>query len=113
MGGASMLSEPTFGLPLWLLRGLENASDRDRRTPPSEAEMRAHAELALELAARLTGKPEVFAELMTAGGIDDIWLIELPMALAWRELVRRLSRLATRSRGSIRTTARCSQTTSP
>ena len=87
VGGSSMLSEPTFGLPLWLLRGLENASDRDRRTPPSEAELRADAELALELAARLTGKPEVFAELMITDGIGDIWLIELPMALAWRGLV--------------------------
>jgi tetratricopeptide (TPR) repeat protein len=87
VGGSSMLSEPTFGLPLWLLRGLENASDRDRRTPPSEAELRADAELALELAARLTGKPEMFAELMITDGIGDIWLIELPMALAWRGLV--------------------------
>jgi len=48
---------------------------------------RADAELALELAARLTGKPEVFASLMSVDGIGDTWLIELPMALAWRGLV--------------------------
>ena len=87
VGGSSMLSEPTFGLPLWLLRGLQNAADRDRRTPATESELREDAELALELATRLAGKPEVFAELMTADGISDVWLIELPMALAWRGLV--------------------------
>jgi hypothetical protein len=87
VGGASMLSEPTLGLPLWLLGGLQNAADRDRSTPASEAELRADAELALELSARLTGKPEVFAELMSVDGIGDTWLIELPMALAWRGLV--------------------------
>jgi hypothetical protein len=87
VGGSSMLSEPTFGLPLWLLRGLENASDRDRRTSPSEAQLRADAELALELAARLAGTPDVFAELMISDGIGDTWLIELPMTLAWRGLV--------------------------
>jgi len=87
VGGSSMLSEPTFGLPLWLLGGLQNAADRDPRTPASEAELRADAELALELAARLTGKPEVFAELMSVDGIGNTWLIELPMALAWRGLV--------------------------
>jgi tetratricopeptide (TPR) repeat protein len=87
VGGSSMLSEPTFGLPLWLLSGLENASGRDRRTPPSESELREDAELALELAARLAGRPEEFAELMITDGISDTWLIELPWALARRGLV--------------------------
>ncbi|MDQ6775882.1 MAG: SEC-C metal-binding domain-containing protein [Actinomycetota bacterium] len=87
VGGSSMLSEPTFGLPLWLLGGLQNAADRDRRTQASESELRADAELALELAARLSGKPKVFAELISVDGIGDTWLIELPMALAWRGLV--------------------------
>jgi tetratricopeptide (TPR) repeat protein len=87
VGASSMLSEPTFGLPLWLLRGLENASDRDQSTPPSAEQLRADAELALELAARLTGRPEVFAELMSRDVLSDVWLIELPMALAWRGLV--------------------------
>src|ERR1035441_10906961 len=53
VGGSSMLSEPTFGLPLWLLGELERAGHRDQTTPRSEAELRADAELALELAARL------------------------------------------------------------
>jgi tetratricopeptide (TPR) repeat protein len=82
-----MLSAPTFGLPLWLLRGLEKASDRDRRAPPSEAQLRADAELALELAARLTGKPEVFAELMIGDSLSDEWLLDLPWALARSGLV--------------------------
>jgi hypothetical protein len=41
VGASSMLSEPTFGLPLWLLRELEKASDRDQRTPRSVVELRA------------------------------------------------------------------------
>jgi hypothetical protein len=87
VGGSSMLSEPTFGLPLWLLGELERAAHHDQTTPRSEAELRADAELALELAARLTGKPEVFAELMIGDSLSDAWLIELPMALASRGLV--------------------------
>jgi hypothetical protein len=53
VGGSSMLEEPTFGLALWLLAELGKAADRDRRAPPTEKELRADAELALELAARL------------------------------------------------------------
>jgi len=87
VGGSSMLSEPTFGLPLWLLRELGNAADRDPRTSASEAQLRADAELALELAARLTGRPEEFAELMIGAMVSDTWLIELPWALARRGLV--------------------------
>ncbi len=82
LGGSSMLDEPTFGLPLWLLSDLGRASDRDRSGPPSEAELRSYAELALELAKRLAGRPEAFAELMVADVLSDAWLIELPMALA-------------------------------
>jgi hypothetical protein len=87
VGGSSMLSAPTFGLPLWLLGELEKAADRDQTTPRSEAELRADAELALELAARLTGKPEVFAELMIGDSLSDVWLLELPWALARHGLV--------------------------
>jgi hypothetical protein len=43
--------------------------------------------LALELAPPLTGRPEVFAELMSRDVLSDVWLIELPMALAWGGLV--------------------------
>jgi tetratricopeptide (TPR) repeat protein len=87
VGGSSMLSEPTYGLPLWLLRELQQATDRDQTTPRSEAELRADAELVLELAARLTGKPEAFAELMIGDTLSDVWLIELPWALARGGLV--------------------------
>jgi tetratricopeptide (TPR) repeat protein len=87
VGGSSMLSEPTFGLPLWLLGELERAADRDQTTPRSDAELRADGELALELAARLTGRREVFAELMTGDSLSDVWLIELPWALARGGLV--------------------------
>ena len=87
VGGSSMLDEPTFGLPLWLLTDLGKASDRDRSGPRSEAELRSDAELALELANRLADRPEAFAELMVADVLSDVWLIELPMALAAAGLV--------------------------
>jgi FAD/FMN-containing dehydrogenase len=87
VGGSSMLDAPTFGLPLWLLSDLGRASDRDRRGPQPEAELRSDAELALELAKRLAGRPEAFAELMVADVLSDAWLIELPMALAAGGLV--------------------------
>ena len=87
VGGSSMLSEPTFGLPLWLLRELERAADRDQTAPCSEVELRADAELALELAARLTGRSEVLADLMIGDALSDVWLIELPWALARGGLV--------------------------
>ncbi len=80
VGGSSMLDEPTFGLPLWLLTELARAADRDPSVPPSEAELRSDAELALELAARLTVRPEAFTELMATDVLSDTWLIELPMA---------------------------------
>ena len=87
VGGSSMLDAPTFGLPLWLLTDLGRASDRDRGGSRSEAELRSDAELALELAKRLAGRPEAFAELMVADVLSDEWLIELPMALAAGGLV--------------------------
>jgi tetratricopeptide (TPR) repeat protein len=82
VGGSSMLDEPTFGLPLWLLTDLGKASDRDRSRPRSDAQLRCDAELALELATRLTGRPEAFADLMVTDVLSDVWLTELPMALA-------------------------------
>ena len=87
VGGSSMLSAPTFGLPLWLLRELERAAGRDRSASRSEAQLRADAELALELAARLTGQPEAFADLMMENALSDDWLLELPWALARGGLV--------------------------
>jgi hypothetical protein len=93
VGGSSMLSAPTFELPLWLLRELEEAADRDRTRPRSDAELRAEAELALELAARLTGRPEVFAELMIGDSLSDVWLIELPWELARHGLVDEAARV--------------------
>jgi hypothetical protein len=87
VGGSSMLSAPTFGLPLWLLRELESAADRDRSTLESEAQLRADAELALELAARLAGQPEAFAELMIEDALSEDWLLALPFALARGGLV--------------------------
>lgn len=111
--GSSTLSAPTFGLPLWLLGELERAADRDQTSPRSDAEVRANGELALELAARLTGRREVFVELMTGDSLSDVWLIELPWgARAW--WARRRGRPGRRrSPSSIPTTRRCSPTTSP
>ena len=87
VGGSSMLDEPTFGLPLWLLAELGKAADRDRRSRSSHVELRADAELALELAARLAGRHEAFAELMVSDALSEDWLIGLPMGLAFRGLV--------------------------
>ena len=87
VGGSSMLDAPTFGLPLWLLADLGRASDRDRSGPRSEAQLRCDAGLALELAKRLADQPEAFAQLMVADVLSDVWLIELPMALAAGGLV--------------------------
>ena len=86
-GASSMLHEPTFGLPLRVLRGLEEVSRRDHRTAASAQQLRDDAELALALAERLTGKPEELSELMSRGLLSDEWLIELPFALAWKGLV--------------------------
>ena len=88
VGGSSMLSEPTFGLPLWLLRGLRAA----RRTaiggrPPLSRSCARTPSWRSSSPTRLAGKPEAFAELMIADVLSDVWLIELPMALAWRGLV--------------------------
>ena len=87
VGGSSMLSAPTFGLPLWLLRELERATDRDRSTQESQSQLRADAELALQLAARLGDRPEAFAELMIEDALSDDWLVALPFALARAGLV--------------------------
>jgi len=87
VGGSSMLDQPTFGLPLWLLTDLGRASDRDGSGPPSEAQLQSDAELALGLAKRLVDKPQAFAELMMSDVLSDVWLIELPMALAAGGLV--------------------------
>ncbi len=84
---SSKLEEPTFGLPLWLLGRLQNAADRSAVKEPSVKQLRADAAMVLELAAELAGKSELFAELMVADGESEIWLMELPMALASRGLV--------------------------
>ena len=87
LGASSMLDEPTFGLPLWLLGRVQDAADRSGLEEPSVAQLRADAELVLELAARLAGRADVFAELDAEEGLIDIWLIDLPMGLASHGLV--------------------------
>ena len=62
------------------------ASDRDRSATRFEAELRSDAELVLELARRLAGRSEAFAQLTVADVLSDVWLIELPMAFAAGEL---------------------------
>lgn len=82
-----MLDEPTFGVPMSVLRGLEEVARRPHRTADSVEQLRADAELALALAQRLTGKPEQFSRLMDHDLLSDVWLIELPFALACKGLV--------------------------
>lgn len=87
VGASSLLAEPTFGLPLAVLRRLDEVSRRDPGTRLSADELRGDAELALAVAERLTGKPDEFAEFMSRALLRDVWLVELPMALAWGGLV--------------------------
>ena len=87
VGASSLLAEPTFGLPLAVLRRLDEVSRRDPGTRLSADELRGDAELALAVAERLTGKPDEFAEFMSRDLLSDVWLVELPMALAWGGLV--------------------------
>jgi tetratricopeptide (TPR) repeat protein len=90
---SSSLGEPTFGLPLWLLGRLQDAAERAGLEEPSVERLRADAELVLELAARLAGRPEVFTELDFVDGVSDLWLIDLPVALASRGLVEEAVRV--------------------
>ena len=87
VGGSSLLAEPTFGLPLAVLRRLDEVSRRDPGTRLSADELRGDAELALAVAERFTGEPDEFAEFMSRDLLSDVWLVELPMALAWGGLV--------------------------
>ena len=91
VGGSSMLSEPTFGLPLWLLaelgRAADRAADRGGGRPRSETELRAEGEMVLGLAARLDGRHEVLDELIEAALVGEDWLMELPWGLAAAGLV--------------------------
>lgn len=83
LGTSSMLTEPTFGLSLTLLRCLDELHDhRDPLERPSSAELLADSELALSVAARLGGRPERFRALVESDRVPANWLVELPMALA-------------------------------
>jgi hypothetical protein len=108
-----MLSEPTFGLPLRLLHRLERTADRGWASRPSVAELRADAELALELAERRRDTPQVVADLLDASLLSDVWLTELPMALAWGGLVDEAVEVGDAITGSTRRSRRCSPTMSP
>lgn len=84
---SSALSEPTFGLPLALLRRVEQVGERDPRARPDEAELRADAELVLAVAQRLRGRPDDAAAFLAFERLDPDWLVELPMALSSAGLV--------------------------
>ena len=86
-GTSELLTEPTFGLSLSLLRGLDDVARRDPTERPSRVELAADAELALTLAARLSGAPEQFEALVASGHVPPDWMIELPLALAGAGLV--------------------------
>lgn len=84
---SSLLGEPTFGLPLGLLRRLDELTDRSARARPSPSELRADAELVLALAERLRGRSDDAAGLLSSDRVSPDWLIELPMALSAAGLV--------------------------
>lgn len=86
-GCSELLTEPTFGLTLALLRRLDEIARRDPAESLSSAELAADAELVVALAARLSGEPEQVAELMAYDYLSVEWMVELPMALASGGLV--------------------------
>jgi len=81
-GTSGLLTEPTFGLSLALLRDLDDIARRDPTERLSSSELAADAKLALDLAQRLTGEPEQFEALMASDHVPPDWMIELPAALA-------------------------------
>lgn len=87
LGASSMLSEPTCGLSLGLLRELDDLAGRDPTVGLSEQELAREAELALEVADRLDGRPERFDELLGTERLSPSWLTELPVRLAEAGLV--------------------------
>jgi len=86
-GTSGMLSEPTYGLTFALLERLDDIDRRGVTVRLSNAELASDAELALTLAARLTGEPEQFEALTQSGHLPPDWMVELPMALAYGGLV--------------------------
>jgi tetratricopeptide (TPR) repeat protein len=87
---SSALSEPTYGLRLDLLDGLEAATDRIDPTPE---ELRADAARALELARELRGRPDDFEAWAEDWPARD-WMLELPWTLARHEMVDDAVRVA-------------------
>ncbi len=87
LGASSQLGEPTCGLSLELLRGLDDVAGRDPAIRLSAHELELEAGLALAVADRLAGRPERFEELLESERLSPNWLTELPMALAAGGLV--------------------------
>lgn len=87
MGTSDLLTEPTYGLSLALLRGLDDVARRDPFDMLSTAELAADAQLALALVERLAGEPEHFEALMQSDRLPPDWMLDLPMALASGGLV--------------------------
>lgn len=83
---SSLLTEPTFGLPLALLRRLDEVADQRWLAQPP-APSRAEAELVLSLTEHLRGRPDDAADLLSSDRLPRDWLIELPMALSSAGLV--------------------------
>ena len=84
---SALVAEPTFGLPLALLRRLDEVTARDPLTRPPPAALRGDAELALSLAAHLRGRRDDTAAFLGSERLAPDWLSELPMALAGAGLV--------------------------
>jgi len=84
---SSLLGEPTFGVPLALLRRLDEVVERYPRRRTSTSGLRAEAELVLALAERLRDRPDDAAAFLDSDWVSPDWLVELPMALSAAELV--------------------------
>jgi len=84
---SSLLGEPTFGLPLALLRRLDEVGMRYPLVRPSTSELGADADLVLALAERLRDRPDDAAAFLDSDWVSPDWLVELPMALSAAGLV--------------------------
>jgi len=84
---SSLVAEPTFGLPLALLRRLDEVTARDPFARPPPEALCGDAELALSLVEHLRGRPDDTAAFLSSERLAPDWMVELPMALSGAGLV--------------------------
>lgn len=83
---STALGAPTYGLPLDLLDRLDEAVERAFGEDTTQEDLRRSAAAALELADRLSDRPDEFEAWVDAFMAHD-WMCELPWDLARRDLL--------------------------